>query len=142
MLAFESAAGLGARDFMTIYGITAMDTELAGAGLQAFLGFFDQSFRDHDYDVGRAHAEVVAHDPELAKAGAIGPIVYAGSAIRPIDAQIGWAEIVGMPRIQGDLNQFKTGMEERVKQMVRELVGPCSCRWWLILWPGWQPAKY
>ncbi len=48
VLAFETAAGLGARDLMTIYGVIATESELAGAGLQAFLGFFDQRFRDHD----------------------------------------------------------------------------------------------
>ena len=56
MVAFEAAAGLGARDMMKIYGVTAKDSELAGAGVQAFLGFFDRRYRDHDYDVGRAHA--------------------------------------------------------------------------------------
>ncbi len=57
---------------MTIYGVTAMNTELAGAGLQAFLGFFDQEFRDHDYDVGRTHARQVLTNPELAGNGGIG----------------------------------------------------------------------
>ncbi len=56
MAAFEAAAGLGARDMMRIYGITAKDSELAGAAISSFLGFFDQQFRDHDYDVGRVHA--------------------------------------------------------------------------------------
>ena len=59
VLAFETAAGLGARDQMTIYGVIAKESELAGAGLQAFLGFFAQRFRDHDYDVGRCHARKV-----------------------------------------------------------------------------------
>jgi hypothetical protein len=97
VLAFESAAGLGARDFMTIYGITATDTELAGAGLRAFLGFFDQTFRDHDYDVGRAHARQVLTNPELANSGGIGPIMYAGSAIRPIDARLDGLKMSGAP---------------------------------------------
>jgi hypothetical protein len=122
VLAFESAAGLGARDFMTIYGITATDMELAGAGLQAFLGFFDQRFRDHDYDVGRAHARQVLTNPELANSGGIGPILYTGSAIRPIDARLDGLKLSGAPA--ADLEKFKAGMQTRVKQMARELLGP------------------
>jgi hypothetical protein len=122
VLAFESAAGLGARDFMTIYGITATEKELAGAGLQAFLGFFDQTFRDHDYDVGRAHARQLLTDPALANAGAIGPILYTGSAIRPIDARLDGLKVSDAPL--ADLEKFKTGMQDRVKQMARELLGP------------------
>jgi Patatin-like phospholipase len=56
ILTLETAADLGERDVMTIYGITADSSELAGAGLQAFLGFFEQEYRDHDYDVGRMKA--------------------------------------------------------------------------------------
>lgn len=57
ILALETAADLGNRDEMIIYGITADSSELAGAGFQAFLGFFEQDYRDHDYDVGRAKAQ-------------------------------------------------------------------------------------
>jgi len=42
---------------MKIFGITAEDDDLAGGKLTAFLGFFDQSYRDHDYDVGRKKAQ-------------------------------------------------------------------------------------
>ena len=122
VLAFESAAGLGARDFMTIYGVTATDTELASSGLEAFLGFFDQKFRDHDYDVGRAHARQVLTNPELANSGGIGPISYTGSEIRPIDARLNGLKLSGAPA--ADLEQFKAGTQARVKEMVRELLGP------------------
>jgi hypothetical protein len=80
VLAFETAAGLGARDQMTIYGVIATESELAGAGLQAFLGFFDQRFRDHDYDVGRTHARQVLTDSALTRPGALGPFRYRGSS--------------------------------------------------------------
>ena len=57
---------------MTIYGVIATESELAGAGLLAFPGFFDQRFRDHDYDVGRTHARQVLTDPALNEPGALG----------------------------------------------------------------------
>ncbi len=122
VVAFESAAGLGARDFMTIYGITAMDTELASAGLQAFLGFFDQRFRDHDYDVGRSHAQSVLTNPLLSAPGAIGPIDYVPGAIHPIDGRLDGLQLSAVPI--ADLEHFKAGLRSRVKQMAKELLGP------------------
>ena len=57
ILVLETAADLGERDEMKIFGITANSSELAGAALQAFLGFLRQEYRDHDYDVGRTKAQ-------------------------------------------------------------------------------------
>ena len=131
VLAFETSAGLGARDCMTIYGITATDSQLAGAGLQAFLGFFDQSFRDHDYDVGRSHAREVLTDPALSAPGALGPIRYTGSAIRPIDSRLDGLKLRNVP--EADLKAFKSGMRKRLNQMLGELWGPV---WSLTAVPG------
>lgn len=122
LLAFETAAGLGARDHMTIYGVIATESELAGAGLQAFLGFFDQRFRDHDYDVGRTHARQVLTDPALTQPGALGPFRYTGSTINPIDPRLDGLRLKDVPVT--DLQTFKTGMRKRLNQMLRELWGP------------------
>lgn len=54
--ALEKAANLGSKEFLTVYGITAEDGELAGEKLSAFGGFFDRQFRDYDYYVGRDKA--------------------------------------------------------------------------------------
>ncbi len=130
MLAFESAAGLGARDLMTIYGITATSSELAGAGLQAFLGFFDQKYRDHDYDVGRDHAQAVllggAVQSEIPpdETGAtprtpLGPLRFTPSPIRAIDHSLDGLCLYQVS--EADLAQFKKGMETRVDQMIKKL---------------------
>jgi hypothetical protein len=126
VLAFETAAGLGARDHMEIYGVTAMDTELAGAGLSAFLGFFDQTFRDHDYDVGRTHARSVLSNPALSAHGAIGPLNWnpALNPIRPIDHRLDGLKMSHVPN--DDLQEFKDGAKQRVNQMLRELIGKWS----------------
>jgi predicted acylesterase/phospholipase RssA len=121
ILAFESAADLGARDMMRIYGITATSAQLAGAGLQAFLGFFDQELRDHDYDVGRAHARAVLSDPVVAKPGELGPILFDSqrSDIRPIDTRLDGIKLAALP--VADQKEFKSGMKTRVNQMLDEL---------------------
>ena len=49
----EAAAHLQDRDKMKIVAVIASESELAGAGLAAFVGFFRKSYRQHDYWVGR-----------------------------------------------------------------------------------------
>jgi hypothetical protein len=122
VLAFETAAGLGARDFMTIYGVIATESELAGAGLQAFLGFFDQRFRDHDYDVGRTHAQKILRDSALSQPGALGPFRCAWSDIRPIDSRLDGLKLSQVP--VSDLQTFKAGVRKRLNGILRELWGP------------------
>ena len=53
VLVLEYAGGLHFKEEMYIFDFLADSTRLAGAGLKAFQGFFDQKFRDHDYDYGR-----------------------------------------------------------------------------------------
>jgi len=54
--ALEKAADLGAKEFLTVYAITAKDEELASEKLAAFGGFFDKKFREYDYYIGRKKA--------------------------------------------------------------------------------------
>jgi Patatin-like phospholipase len=119
VLAFESAAGLGARDLMTIYGITAKESELAGAALEAFLGFFDQKYRDHDYDVGRDHAQKVLTDPIMRADGQLGPLHYQPGAIRLIDHTLDGPQLHRLS--QEDIQQFKRGARRRVNQLLKLL---------------------
>ena len=85
VLAFETAADLGEKDEMVIYGITASDSELAGADVHAFEGFCDIAFRDHDYDIGRTKAQAFIDDLN-AKGSGLAPIRYTQRpGIRPIN---------------------------------------------------------
>jgi predicted acylesterase/phospholipase RssA len=128
VLTFESAAGLGARDTMQIYGITANESELAGAAVQAFLGFFDQTFRDHDYDIGRTHAKEFLKSAlaggVLAADGELGPIRYDPTLnpVRSIDTGLNGQRFGNIP--VADKNEFNAGARARVKQMLKELLGP------------------
>jgi hypothetical protein len=58
ILVLETAAELNLKDEMYIYGITATHKELAGAAMFAFLGFFDRTLREHDYNLGRQKARL------------------------------------------------------------------------------------
>jgi len=53
----EKSAGLGERDIMTVYSITAGSEELAGDELSAFLGFCEIRLRQWDYRAGRRKAQ-------------------------------------------------------------------------------------
>jgi len=55
--ALEAAAHLDDRDKMHIFAVLADGKrELAGSGISSFVGFFSETFREHDYRVGRRKA--------------------------------------------------------------------------------------
>ncbi len=119
VLAFESAAQLGARDLMTIYGITVIDNELAGSPLQSFLGFFDRSYREHDYDIGRTHAQLFLADPNLVAADQLGALRYTPTQVRPIDKSLNGLRLDHVD--SAIVTPFRDGLELRVKQLLHEL---------------------
>ena len=114
MLAFETAAGLGARDTMQIYGITSTSRELAGASLQAFLGFFDMEYRQHDYDVGRTKAQKTLQQLR----NGLGPIRYQPSPIRKLDSKL--AGISYKDVKEPIKRSFRSHLVKRVGNMILE----------------------
>lgn len=57
VLVLELAADLHDKEEMLIYDFVAQPELLASTGLMAFAGFFDVSYRKHDYDYGRSVAQ-------------------------------------------------------------------------------------
>jgi Patatin-like phospholipase len=57
VLILELAAHLHEKEEMLIYDFVADTTKLASNGFEAFEGFFDVSYRKHDYDYGRSIAQ-------------------------------------------------------------------------------------
>jgi len=57
VLVLERAARLHEKEEMLIYGFVAEPELLSSTGLMAFAGFFDVSYRKHDYDYGRSVAQ-------------------------------------------------------------------------------------
>jgi hypothetical protein len=130
MVAFEAAAGLGARDTMTIYGVTATDAELAGTGVASFVGFFDQVFRDHDYDVGRMKAREFLVGLRAPQQGGIGAILFdpqvfpwpaPGRPPVPNPALDGLSLAGVKKSYPADLTAFENGLKRRVDQMIDKI---------------------
>jgi hypothetical protein len=127
MLAFETAAGLGARDAMQIYGITSTSEKLAGSGLQAFLGFFDMEYRQHDYDVGRTKAQKTLQQLQ----NGLGPIRFKPSPIRKLDpklAGISYADVKEPIK-----RSFRSHLVKRVGNMILEHRRP-KFLWYPLAW--------
>jgi hypothetical protein len=94
LLTLETAADLGPKDEMNIYGITASDKELASFDLSAFAGFFDQRYRQHDYDVGRKKARDFLTNP--ATLGGLGPINWQPQGPIQIDNNLNDLKVANM----------------------------------------------
>ncbi|HEU5339740.1 patatin-like phospholipase family protein [Edaphobacter sp.] len=121
VLAFEKAANLGGRDYMRIYGVAVSEELLAGAELSAFLGFFDERYRVHDYDRGRMVARGVLTDPALSEPGELGPIRYTPTHTNPIDSTLNGLQLSQLPSEEQQM--FRDGIKKRVNELVRDLIG-------------------
>jgi hypothetical protein len=121
ILALETAADLGERDEMVIYGITASAHELAGCQLEAFVGFFEQEYRDHDYDVGRTKAQEFLRNAGgfLGTPGNLPLIQYVPKPIHPINRDLDGLTVADVPR---DLREtVKSRLDDRADDLLKEL---------------------
>ena len=122
----EKSAGLGELDYMQIYGVVIDPGKLAGAGIAAFVGFFDESYRRHDYECGRERVQdLIAQMNEgagQAGAQALGPIHYT-----PVPTQIDHTlDGLRLNQINRDnVHTLKEGLTNRVNQILtHELTNP------------------
>lgn len=113
ILTFETAAQLGEKDEMTIYGITADEKELASSALFAFSGFFDRRYRDHDYEVGRKKTQAF-----LANPGALGPIRFKPEPLGKIDPALDGLTIEKMDRSVRE--KVRDRLSDRAKEILKE----------------------
>jgi predicted acylesterase/phospholipase RssA len=118
ILTFEKSANLGERDRMQIYGIITEKDNLAGAGLSAFVGFFDLAFREHDYDWGRTVAQKLLRNPKFSAPNQLGPIRYTPASIRPINTSLDGIRLNAIPR--SDVQTLKNGLKKRVNQNIAD----------------------
>jgi hypothetical protein len=121
VLSFETAAQLGERDEMTIFGITADESELASSDLFAFAGFFDRRYRDHDYEVGRRKTQAF-----LANSGALGPIRYTPEPLGHIDPALNGLTVEKMDR------GIREKVRDRLRNRAHEILKEAGIDPWLV----------
>jgi hypothetical protein len=97
LLVLEMAADLHDNDEMYIYPVAASDQELAGAQLMAFLGFLDQDYRQHDYDVGRTKAQQFLTTSVAQQKGPLSALHYVPQPVRPINDKLAGIQITDAP---------------------------------------------
>jgi hypothetical protein len=106
---------------MFICSITADPSELASSGVSAFLGFFDQSYRDHDYDVGRTKAQEFLKKPP----GQLGPIRWTpAEPIRAIDPDLNGLTLDQVDRRTRE--QVRDRLRSRAHEILAELGVPTA----------------
>ncbi len=85
VLVLELAAGLHEKEEMLIYDFVADPENLASNGLMAFAGFFDVSYRKHDYDYGRSVAQQRLAEYKVQPGSVFSNLHWAPKTIDPID---------------------------------------------------------
>ncbi len=85
VLVLELAANLHEKEEMLIYDFVADTALLASKGLEAFEGFFDVKFRQHDYDYGRSVAQTQLAKYQAQAGSIFENLHWTPKPINPID---------------------------------------------------------
>jgi hypothetical protein len=88
VLVLELAAGLHEKEEMLIYDFVADPEKLASNGLMAFAGFFDVSYRKHDYDYGRSVAQQRLAEYKAQPGSVFSNLHWMPKTIDPIDESL------------------------------------------------------
>ncbi len=116
VVTLESAARLTDRELMTIYGVICKSCDTAGAGLWAFVGFLDQKFRKHDYDLGRTKMQGLLTSKDF-QMGPLGPLRFTPVPIDPLDPSLKGLKLEDIPK--DDVNVLRSGLQQRVRHIVK-----------------------
>jgi predicted acylesterase/phospholipase RssA len=126
ILVLETAADLHDKDEMYIYTVTASSDELAGAQLEAFLGFLDRSFREHDYDIGRTKAQEFLTRTVATCKGPLPVLRYTPQPVRPINTKLAGAKIANAPLEKR--KALRSRLQNRADIMLKEAGVPLPLR--------------
>jgi predicted acylesterase/phospholipase RssA len=88
VLVLEEAAGLHQKEEMLIYDFVADPSLLASSGLMAFVGFFDVTYRKHDYDYGRSVAQQRLKQYKAQPGSVFSKLNWEPKPIDPIDSNL------------------------------------------------------
>jgi predicted acylesterase/phospholipase RssA len=123
VLVLETVAGLKFKDEMNIYGITADNTELAGAGLFSFEGFFDLRLRSHDYNLGRKKAQKFLLDRQAAAPRALDENVQMPPDIGPIRCSLTAVPPIEVPRDPNTNEIMMSALDPDVRKKMYNTLG-------------------
>jgi len=93
VLVLELSAGLHEKEEMLIYDFVAAPEKLASNGLMAFAGFFDVSYRKHDYDYGRSVAQELLAEYKAQPGSVFSNLHWTPKTIDPIDENLNDVQI-------------------------------------------------
>jgi hypothetical protein len=88
VLVLELAARLHEKEEMLIYDFVPVPEQLASNGLLAFAGFFDISYRKHDYDYGRTVAQRQLAAYKVQPGSVFANLRWVPKPIDPIDPRL------------------------------------------------------
>ena len=120
LILLERASGLEDFETMRIFGITAVPEELVSDRLGSFLGFFEEGYRRHDYELGRQKARrwlLARTEP-----GALLPIER--DAISSPKPQVAALKLPSKVTELSRFDQFRQSLAGRLGRMTSTVAGP------------------
>jgi hypothetical protein len=119
VLVLELAARLHEKEEMLIYDFVAEPSLLASTGLMAFAGFFDISYRKHDYDYGRSVAQKRLAQYKSQPGGIFSNLHWTPEPIDPIDPKLNGIEMsqIDEGKRQKVCDQIESAAEELLEEL-------------------------
>jgi len=119
VLVLELAARLHEKEEMFIYDFVAVPELLASSGLMAFAGFFDVSYRKHDYDYGRSVAQQRLAEYKAQSTGVFSNLHWTPKPIDPIDQNLNGIQMekVDETKRQKVYDQIKQAANELLEEL-------------------------
>ncbi len=119
VLVLELAAGLHEKEEMLIYDFVADTSKLAGNGLDAFEGFFDEQYRKHDYDYGRSVAQQKLKEYKSQASGIFSDLHWTPKPIDAIDPNLNRVDFSQVNKAKRE--QVKSQIDSGVNSLLQEL---------------------
>jgi len=119
VLVLERAARLHEKEEMLIYDFVAEPKLLASSGLMAFAGFFDVSYRKHDYDYGRSVGQLQLSEYQKLPNSVFFNLHWTPKPIDPIDQKLNGIQMaqVDKTKRQKVYEQIKAAANELLQEL-------------------------
>jgi len=131
IMVLELAAGLHDKEEMLIYDFVADPKLLASTGLMAFAGFFDVSYRKHDYDYGRSIAQQKLPQYQGLPNSIFSSLHWTPQPIDPINPQFNGIEMAQIDK--GKRQKVYEQISSAANQLLKELSVNVAIRETLML---------